>query len=102
MTVHDRIAIEVQTLYGPHVEHFLVQLRYQVVGGVQLSQIWQLFNSSQVRQLVVRQVYLLEHGQLRDVDWQLGEPHAAEVERLLVASLGVPDFQLNVLHCMFG
>lgn len=57
-----------------------------------------MLNSPQIRQLVVGQVYFLEHGQLCYIDWQLGHAHAAEVERFLIAALSVPDLQLDFLH----
>lgn len=90
--VDDRISKQGYSLDREHVEHFLVQRRNAVVRRLDLLQVRQLLDAAQVGQFVVLQVDGLEHGQLRDVDGQLGEAHAAEVEAPLVASLGMSNF----------
>ena len=72
MTVDDGVAVEVQRFDGPHVEHFLMKLSYLIIRGINFPQIRQLLYAAQAGQFVILQVDLFEHGELRDVDGQLG------------------------------
>ena len=72
MAVDDGVTVEVQCFDGPHVEHLLMQHCYLIIRGIDLAQIRQLLYAAEAGQFVILQVDLFEHGELRDVDGQLG------------------------------
>ena len=59
-------------------------------------QVGQLLDPAQVLQLVIGYNQRLQHRELRDIRWQLSHAQVREVNRLLVAALGMPDFELDV------
>jgi len=46
MAVYNGIAVKVQCFDGPHILHFRVQLGYNVVRGIDFSEIGKLFYPS--------------------------------------------------------
>ena len=96
--IDDRVSNEVQRFESVEILQFCVQLCDFVVCGVDLAQLLQFFDAPQRRQAVAREVDSFQTCQLADVCWDLGKTHAAQIDRALVASLCVPDFELNVTH----